>query len=441
MRHWLATAADQTRRDWIKRFDARFWTVDFPRPMMASATTPAPRSVRVDLSFQRKNDLAGLIWESADRFDHPLLAYATSRDYRGQTLRFRWVAEGGVMPLDAVNGPTLTIEGRDAAGHFRGWYVRLWNYAVGTATDAIITLDFDKLAGGFLLPGEADPVFAGDIDRVFISLVPAAYTGVEAPLPSAVDAAVTLSGIACDGPGSTLAIGDVFVPPHRLRMATGYDDSYNLTPERLLRGIVATGYTTWLNHYVGMSHFFQLAWNAADGRYVVDPARPLNTAAAAWHRDFAARAAALGFTLIVSLSFELLDQHAPDAWKQRDAAGAPALTGYAPPSTLLSPVSTPAMAWLQSVGRAFVALAVAAGQSPHFQVGEPWWWVGPSHRPCFYDAATTAAYLAETGRSVPPRLTDARGTFDAPTRAYPRPDQAHCARRRSAFRRRHSPAD
>ncbi len=144
MRHWLATPADQQRRDWLKRFDARFWTVDFPRPMMAAATTPAAQTVRVDLSFLRTNDLAGLIWESADRFDHPLLGYATNRDYRGIHLRFRWQAEGGVMPLDAVNGPTLTVEGRDATGTARSWYVRLWNYAVGTPTDAVITLDFDR---------------------------------------------------------------------------------------------------------------------------------------------------------------------------------------------------------------------------------------------------------------------------------------------------------
>jgi hypothetical protein len=403
MRHWLATPADQQRRDWLKRFDARFWTVDFPRPMMAAATTPAAQTVRVDLSFLRTNELAGLIWESADRFDHPLLGYATNRDYRGLRLGFRWQAEGGVMPLDAVNGPTLTIEGRDAAVRPRAWYVRLWNYAAGTPTDAVVTLDFDTLAGGFLLPGEADPVFAGDIDRLFISLVPRGYTEVEGPLPLAVDAAVTLSGIACDGPSSTLAIGDTVVPPHGLRVATGYDDSYNLTPARLIRGIAAAGYAKWINHYVGMSHFFQLAWNPAAARYEVDPARPLNAPAAAWHREFAAAAAAHGLSVIISQSFELFDQHAPAEWKQRDAGGAPALTGWVPPSTLLSPLSAPAMAWLQSAAQTFVTLMTAAGQPPHYQVGEPWWWVGPDRRPCFYDAATTAAYTAETGQPVPPR--------------------------------------
>ena len=414
MRHWLATPADQQRRDWLKRFDARFWTVDFPRPMMAAATTPAPRTVRVDLSFLRANDLAGLIWESVDRFDHPLVAYETNRDYRGCTLRFRWRAEGGVMPLDAVNGPTLTIEGRDAAGVFRGWYVRLWNYAAGTPTDAVITIDFDALAAGFAAGGE--PVFAADIDRMFISLLPTAYTGADAPLAKAIDAAVTLSEMACTGPTSTLAIGDTVVPPHRLRIATGYDDSYNLTPARLVRGIAALGYAGSINHYVGMSHFFQLRWTGA--AYEVDPARPLNVAAAAWHRSFVAAAAASAFSVILSQSLELLAQHAPAAWAQRDAAGALALTGWSPPSTLLSPTNGAAMAWARDVARAFVGIATAAGLAPRYQVGEPWWWVGADGRPCFYDAATTAAYVAETGRAVPLPLTDLRGALPTAQRAY-----------------------
>ena len=46
--------------------------------------------------------------------------------------RFRW-RSGGVKPLDAVHGPTLTIEGRDADGAARSWFVRLWNYAEGDA--------------------------------------------------------------------------------------------------------------------------------------------------------------------------------------------------------------------------------------------------------------------------------------------------------------------
>ncbi|MDB5702171.1 MAG: hypothetical protein JWL66_2370 [Sphingomonadales bacterium] len=173
MAYWLATAASRRTTIWVKRFDPVYWTVDFPRPTMAAVTTPmdlagGPHGLRVDAVFYRKDDLAGLIWASVDTVDHPLLGYETSRDYRKTQLQFRW-RSAGMKALDAINGPTLTIEGRDAAGVAYSWYVRLWNYAVGSPTDAVISLDFAALNGGFALPGEAVPVWAGDIDRMFVA--------------------------------------------------------------------------------------------------------------------------------------------------------------------------------------------------------------------------------------------------------------------------------
>lgn len=390
MPHWLAKPGDALVTDVIKRFDPRFWTVDFPRPMMASVITTGPRSLRVDTVFYKADDLAGLIWEAVDRFDHPLLAYETSRDFRGLVFSFRWTSFG-LMPLNAVNGPTLTIEGRDASGTPRSWYVRLWNYAKGTSSNALITLDFDQLSGGFLLPSEADPVWAGDIDRMFVSLVPPGYTGSANPLAAPVEAQVTLSDISCEGGGAVLAIGDTIVPPHGLSIATGYDDCYNLTPERLLRNMLQLGYRGSLNHYVGMSHFFRLE-RAGDGLYVSLAGGALNAPCAAWHADFAARAHALDYRLIVSLSYELFDAHCWNDWKQRAWNGDPALTGYTPPSVLLSPAHEGAMGYLKAVARAFVAIATTAGHAPRFQVGEPWWWVLPDGRPCLYDDAAKAAF-------------------------------------------------
>ena len=116
---WALVAAEpHHRKGWIKRFDPRFWTVDFARPMMASVVTTAPDALRVEAVFYNRQDLAGLIWEAEDRWDHPLLAYETTRDFRNTQLSFRW-RSGGVKPLDALHGPTLTIEGRDAAGNAR----------------------------------------------------------------------------------------------------------------------------------------------------------------------------------------------------------------------------------------------------------------------------------------------------------------------------------
>lgn len=406
----LASPGERPSTGWLKRFDPRFWTVNFPRPMMAAVTTTGAQSLAVDALFYKANDLAGLIWAAQDDRDHPLAAYETDRDFRGCTLSFRWQSTG-VMALDQVNGPTLTIEGRDASGAARSWYVRLWNYADGSPEDAAISLDFDALDGGFLLPGEADPVWAGDVDRMFVSLVAPGYTNLDVPLAAPVEGHVALSDIVCDGRRSVLAIGTAMVPAHSLRIATGYDDCYDLTPARVMRGIVQLGYRGIVNHYVGMSHYFRLARDGAD-LLATAAGGVLNAPCAAWHASFAAEAKALGFDLILSLSYELLDQHCPEAWKQRAADGSPALTGWVPPSTLLSPANDEAMAYLRSVAQAFVAIPVAAGLAPRFQIGEPWWWVMADGRPCLYDEAAVIAF-----GGAPAVIASVRGSLDTGQKA------------------------
>ena len=207
MGHWLAPAGGARMWGSVKRFDPRFWTVNFPRPMMAAVTTTGPDALRIDAVFYRSDDLAGLIWESEDRHDHALLGYETERDYRSCRLAFRWRSDG-VKPLDAVHGPTLTIEGRDASGAPRSWFVRLWNYAGGSAGDAEVALDFGALAGGW----EADdPVWAGDVDRLFVSLVAPDYDASAGPLAEAAEGWAELSAIGCEGSGSVLAIGEAVV--------------------------------------------------------------------------------------------------------------------------------------------------------------------------------------------------------------------------------------
>ena len=390
MSYWLASGREGRESGFVKRFAPHLWTVNFPRPMMAGLTTAGPHSMRVDAVFYRKNDLAGLIWESEDKWDHPLLSYETDRDYRRCKLTFRW-RSGGVKALDAVNGPTLTIEGRDASGAARSWFVRLWNYAEGSPEDAIIAIDFGDLDGGFLLPSEAVPVWAGDVDRMFISLVAPAYDGSEGFLAAPAEGWVEISEIACEGSGSVLERGDVMVPEHGLSVATGYDDAYNQAPERVLRNILALGYRGDINHYVGMSHYFRLE-PLFGGLYVSLAGGALNAPCAAWHRDFVARAKALGFGVILSLSYELLNEHCWNDWKQRAENGDPALTGWDPPSALLSPAHAGAMNYLRLVGRAFAAIARDAGLAVKFQVGEPWWWIMGDGRICLYDDAARSAF-------------------------------------------------
>lgn len=405
MAFWLARERRAQESTFIQRFDPRFWTVNFPRPAMASVVTTGPDALRVDIELHHEGELVGLIWESADTLDHPLLAYETDRDYSRSTLSFRWQSDG-VIALDQPNGPTLTIEGRDAAGLPRTWYIRLWNYAQGTPTDARITLPFSALESGYGLPGE--PIHPGDIDRMFISLVAPGFSwGSTAPLPSRFDGSVTMSEIAADGSRTMLELGDVLVPPHGERMATAYDDAYNQTPARLLRAVTGLGYRDDIIHYVGMSHFMRLA-RQADGGLLASSQGELCEPAVVWHRSFFTLAQEAGLEVIASLSYEVFDAYCPESWKQRTASGAPALTGWVPPSTLLSPANAQAMGWLADVARIFVALLEDADLPVRFQIGEPWWWVTPARDICLYDDAAQAAFGGN-----PPVIANIAARLDA----------------------------
>ena len=339
MAFWLASKREGQDSDWIQRFDPRFWTVNFPRPMIASVVNTALDALRVDAVFYRNGDLCGLIWDSADHLDHPLLSYATDKDYSRTTLSFRW-RSGGIIPLDQLNSPTLTIEGKDASGAPHFWFVRMWNYAVGSPTDAQITLKFSELDGGYILPQDADRVYPKHIDRMFISMVAPGYAYLdETALTPPVEGWVEMSDIKCSGHRMMLEIGDVVVPPNGLAVATGYDDNGTQTPARLLRSIRQLGYRGSIVHYVGMSHYFRLA--PADGQFLAGGSGdPLSTPARAWHLAFLAECKRTGFSPILSLSYEVLAQHCPDTWRQRDWNGNPSLTGWDPPSSLLSPAKS-----------------------------------------------------------------------------------------------------
>src|SRR3546814_3420794 len=77
MGYWLAKTEHQMKRGWIKRFDPRFWAVNFPRPMMESVVTTASDALRFDAVVYRADAPAGLIWEAEDRPAPPHLACRT----------------------------------------------------------------------------------------------------------------------------------------------------------------------------------------------------------------------------------------------------------------------------------------------------------------------------------------------------------------------------
>ncbi|WP_121117173.1 DUF2460 domain-containing protein [Croceibacterium ferulae] len=407
MAFWLAQQRGGQCTDWLQRFDPRFWTVDFPRPEMASIVSTAPDALRVTTEFHHCNALAGLIWDSTDRHDHPLTGYATDKDYARTVLQFRW-RSAGVLPLDAVHGPTLVIEGLDAQGAEATWHVRLWNHAVGAPDDALVTLPFSELRDGWAPEANAPAIHPHAIERMFITLVPPAYDPADpALLRGRAEGWVELSGISCTGDRPLVAIGDVMLPPHGEHACTAYDDCYHVTPARLLRGVRALGYRGPLVHYMGMSHFFRLVPDA-DGALLVARDGALSACAEEWHRDFFRRCRAMDIAPVASLSYEVLAAHCPAEWQQRFADGTPGLTGWSPPSALLSPANGAAMAWLQAAARRMVGLMATAGLPVSFQIGEPWWWALPDGRVALYDAAARAAFSDKA-----PAITNLRDALTA----------------------------
>lgn len=285
--------------------------------------------------------------------------------------------------------------------------MRLWNYASGSPTDAVVDLPFSTLESGYGLPGEA--VYPSDIDRMFISLVPQGYVeGSSAPLAARVEGWAEMSAISCDGERSSLAIGDVMLPVHGEQIATAYDDSFNQTPARLVRSIEGLGYRGRVVHYVGMSHFFRLERHTS-GNFYVDTDGILCEPARRWHAAYFAALHEAGPAPIASLSYELLFDHCPSWWRQRTHSGAYGKTGWDPPSALLSPANAQAMSFLVQIAAQFVALLEQAGCAVLFQIGEPWWWTVPeTGAPCLYDAAAKAALGGN-----PVGIQSLRGPLDA----------------------------
>jgi uncharacterized phage protein (TIGR02218 family) len=204
-------------------------------------------------------------------------------------------------------------------------------------------------------------------------------------------------------------------PAHALRMTDGFDNAYPFTPQRLVDQVHALGYRGPYVLYMGISKFHSLSWHAGESRYVVDPAKPtLNAPTIHWLQDFFARLHAKGYTIVISVSFEILGMFMPTDWNQRDHEGNFARTGWEPPSGLVRPTSTDGLDYLTNVFLDTLDL-LPPGAPVHFQIGEPWWWDGSfgSRKPHIYDYATLVAYNAETGLFAPtPYLDTVEGQPD-----------------------------
>lgn len=377
----------------IDPFPLSHWYVSFPRPQMGSFTKLATNHYKLSLAYATTEEPISLVWESTDSVDHPLNAYATVTDYTGYTWTFEVIVPENIKDFTEAFGLTLTVE-TGTGTHF----VRVWNYAdSGTSRNAIFTLDFSNIASGW----EADtPFSAANVTRMYLTFTHVDYLS-DTDFSESDYAEIEIRTISTTG---SLSIRTSTLSNNRTGVALGYDDLYHISPDRIVEGLINLGYRGRTTIYIGMSHFMRLGWDAGESRHLYKStfsSSPFNPPAEAWLTALINELESRGLVAIPSVSYELLNDYAPLAWRQLNINSNPALTGWDPPSTLLAPTNSDALDYLKGAA-AQAASFFPAGKTAYLQIGEPWWWDGAfgDGKPCFYDAVTQALYTSETSETM-----------------------------------------
>lgn len=406
----------------VRRFEPMYWHINMPLSVSASIRTTGPNSVKMDAVLRKTSDIVGMKWSSKDEWDHLQIGYLQSNNYVNVIWEFDFEVTGlpGLdegQEVSEVPGIIMTVKDDEGLDY----YIRLVNYLEsGTAAAGHIRLN---LAGS--------PVFGGyDIDdagqrvsipwdrivEFSIGIAPPDYDkDDDTPLAEPLSVSIELSNISVIGDNAYVPRRSSGPPDTDVRMCDGYDDSYNLCPERIVQAMSYLGYSGQYVIYIGASHLHDLVWDEYADNFQINPEVPVSLPSRLWFTDMFERLIAAGFTPVISQSYEALAEFCPEAWQQRDHTGAGARTGWEPPSTLLSPCNTEAMDYLKDVALKMCELLDAAGGDIHYQIGEPWWWDGSytGGGPCIYDSYTTAAYVSDTSNPVPtPYIEDINEQLD-----------------------------
>lgn len=339
--------------------------------------------------------MAGCIWETVDKYDHFGVGFDDHYEMRNTKLWFRMsvtnacnfeTPEKMIMTVDLVDGTTI--------------YVPLAQYASSISEDknvAEIHIDFEDCVGmdqNNMMMG-VDP---RQVRRILIPLMPKDWVANSTdPRSRNVECQLKLDILEPDTGWKMMQVNNLTVPDHDVGMCTAYDDMWNVSPLRVLSNMRQLGYNGMINHYVGMSHYYDYSWSGTG--WLLDKTGTLNAAAYKWHDDFMAKAKKYKFEVMQSVSFELFSDACPLEWTQREWDDSYAKTGYTPCSYLLSPTIEEGMNFLTAVFKNFAAAATRNGLPVVMQVGEPWWWYNTdSRKPCIYDYPTKQAFYDETGQ-------------------------------------------
>jgi len=393
------------------------WTTNNNFESSASVTSETPSDLTVTGTFRTENDIVGLYWNSEDPIQHPYISYGNRSDYSGVTLDFDYEMTGC---MDFSNSRINIII---AANTGETYFITMNRFI----ENHHISIDFDNLT---LLPGNSYIDRNGQgviVDRetrldvtnlksIMLSLLPSNF------VESGSQYRITENeNFTCKISNITVGNGEISneqlpLSPHQYRICEDYDDIYNLNPMRISKEMRKLGYVGWVDLYIGASYFYEKSGIAGDvitdmgfnhnrtEKMVLNKDVPLNTAFRAWLDCYSRELKKNGVeNLIISLSME--NMQCPQSWRQMDANGNFAMTGWSPSTFFYSPCHEDVIPYMQKVSEACLDIIVGNGFKPILQMGESWWWWSenqqPNQPPCFYDNSTKAKYLAEHGTALP----------------------------------------
>lgn len=395
----------------IYKMQPKYMIINFNNDMIASLVTKLSSSMEVNGNFRTPNDFCAMIWETEDKYSHKAYKYPTICDFTGIVLSYQYHITGSTL-MDEVASPALTIETN--TGEL--YYVRLWNYVKNRPLDYFETLDATFPANR--VPGGANGeigIIEIDFDELYAGWSPVDVSWNKVPVTDIKDIKWGFTPDKMNMSNSQkfhISFEDWTVRPkkagesdkivlrevpdaksaHDIMMCDDYDDSYHLTPERIVEEYYGLGYRGFVDFYIGASHYYDKSMQGAG--YIMDTSYPFNAAYEAWYRDYAQRLSIKGYTLIHSLAMELLEP--PWDWYQRDWEGNPGVSGWVPPPHFVSFTNPDVKKFYFMNAKKHAQISVDYGMEPYVQLGEPWWWVQPeTNAPCFYDQATKDAYSRE----------------------------------------------
>lgn len=379
-----------------RQFLPRFWTID-SQPTESCSVISSGNTLTARMINRTVAGLSGILWDSEDKFDHTGVSYETITNYAGRMLKFRMEIGGNQYTFNEPDhAPTLTVTNTLGTPS----YVSLRHYTSDVSEDgrqATITIDFDNLYSGFFNDAK---VSTSDIGQLMLTMSSKDYdeSQVGVPLETNQELSLKITLMEPSKGWSRMEVFDAHIAAHDVGMATSYDDMYNLTPERVVENMWRLGYRGRVNHYCGMSHYYETQWNKANSKWELNQAVKINNSTREWHNSFMKELSSRGYSAHCSVSFELMSTVCPVEWVQHDWNDNLAATGYTPPSYVLSPTIDGGMDYITNVMIEFGQIMRNNGLTPGLQIGEPWWWYNvATGMPCVYDYPTKLAFNAATG--------------------------------------------